>query len=144
MKQVALLVAIIGVASLFSGTARASEEDYLVWKNVQISFGEATDTGKLAIAASSDPNGLTSLEITAFGHTFNLTPEQLATIKQFSLASMKVTREAGYQKTAGTAVHFKFDREFYDPVKKLLLTREQAVLTVTKAGLTISVRPRNS
>jgi hypothetical protein len=137
MKTIALLFATACLGSLISAPAQAAGEDYLVWKNVQIEFGEAPETGKLSVAATSDKDGIASLSITAFGMTFALAPEHLAAIRQFSLSSMKVTK-------VGAAVHFAFAREYYDPVKQLLLTKEEALLVVTKAGIKISVRPRNS
>ena len=139
-----LVISATLLAGALSSNARASEEDQLVWKTVQIAFGESPETNKIALNASADKNGLTALEITAFGYTFSPTPEQLAAIKEFPLESLRVTREAGYEKTGGPVIHFKFQHEYYDKVSKLLLIREEAILSVTKAGISISVKPKKS
>src|SRR5687768_14686689 len=125
-------------------SALASEEDHLVWKSVQIGFGESPETGKIGLNASADKNGLTSLEITAFGRTFAPKPPELELVREFPLESLRVTTEPGYEKTGGTTIHFRFQREYYDKVSKLLLIREEAVLSVQKGGLTIAVRPKRS
>ena len=60
----------------------------------------------------------------------------LAKLEGFPLSSLRTSHEAGYESLGGYTVHFRFDRTFYNPEKKLVT--EIIYVSVTKNGVTVS------
>ena len=107
--------------------ARASEEDFLPWKSVQLECFETRQTGKVRVTAKPD-----SFAIEAFGRSHVVSKADLAKLKGFPLESLRVTHEAGYAQTGGHTVHASLRR-----------AGETVTVSVSKSkGLAVSTRSR--
>ena len=132
--MITLLMAVIIPAI----SATASEEEFLGWTSAVIQCGKTSEAGDISCEIKTGEKGWEKFVIQAFGKTYTLPATDLGKLTGFPLSSLRTTHEAGYEELGGYTVHFRFDRTFYNPEKKLVT--EIIYVSVTKNGVTISDR----
>ncbi len=133
-----ILVAVLIMAVIPPFAARASEEDFLAWTSAVIQCGKTPEAGDVSCEIKVGEKGWDTFTIQAFGETHTLSPTDLAKLSGFPLSSLQTTHEAGYEELGRYSVHFRFDRTFYNPDKKLV--NEIIYVSVTRKGVTVSDR----
>ena len=125
---------------LVGSSARASEEEFLVWSEVRIVSVDRKDTGRVTFTAEVRDDAWRKVEATAFDKTYSLTEGQCARLAGFPLSSIRTTHEAGYEQLGGHTVHFKFKRSFY---RESSLVESELVISISRGrGLKMS-EPRD-
>jgi hypothetical protein len=130
MKRSILVIILISTLFLLVTNSMASEEEFVPWQSVRIESTELKPIGKVILTAHVNEDKISSLEVTVFGRSQILSPEQLAKLKGFPLSSISITHEAGYEKLGGPTLHCKFKREYYNNDKDLI--QEHAYISFVK------------
>jgi hypothetical protein len=102
------------------GSAAASEEEFLTWSEVRITFPEREDTGKVVLSVKTNAGKYEEMKIEAFGKTFELGRAELNQLHDFPLNSLVTTHEAGYPKLGGHTIHFKLKRLQYNEQQQMM------------------------
>lgn len=110
--EISSLMVFITAFSLYT-TVSASEEEYVMWKQLKIVSAEHKQTGTIVFEAETDDTTYKSVTITAFGKKFKVNSDDLSKLKEFPLNSLTITHEAGYSQLGGYTVHFKLKRIYY-------------------------------
>ncbi len=150
------LLLIATAAFLFIGyPVRGDEEEYLEVTEVRIAgydaiktgLGDAVFTAKLS-AGDTHRGTLREVTIDAFKQRYTLNNEMLQKLAGFPLASLKITHSAGYERTGGPGVYFRFYRDYLDAEGRQ--HKDKVLVSVNKGrGLTVhdpesEVIPRQS
>ena len=132
MRCLLSLLAVLLVGS----SARASEEEFLVWSEVRIVSVDRKDTGRVTFTAEVRDDAWRKVEATAFGKAHSLSEEQCARLGGFPLGRIRTTHEAGYEELGGHTVHFKFKRSFY---RESSLVEAEVIISISRGkGLKVS------
>lgn len=105
---------------ILTNSGTASEENFALWGDVEITSLPVTGAGQIRFSAKSSRDAIQSVVIGAFGKEVRLSDKQLTAMKGFPLSSLSITHEAGYPELGGHTVHFKLRRVFYDDQKRLV------------------------
>jgi len=132
MKIAVLLLALV----LSTVVAMASEESLLGWTSAVVRCGHTREAGDVSCEMDTGEDGWKKFVIQAFGTTHTLTAADLRKLKNFPLSSLRTTHEAGYERSGGHTVHFRFNRTFYNDDRKLMT--EIIYVSATKTGVTVS------
>lgn len=117
------------------GSALASEEESLEYSEIRIAAPERKDVGKVVFAAKVGENQAQSVRVEAFGKKYELSKVELEKLAELPLSSLGITHEAGYERTGGHTVYFKFKRHRYQDEQ---LMEEKALISVSiKNGLSV-------
>jgi len=110
-KLVSLIFSYLIILSGTTTPLFASEEDFAIWRNLQLEV-EATSFGKvlLDVGVSNGMEGpvLSSMSLSIEGRKFEVPPAELSKLIRADLSSLKVTSEVGYpQKGLGPFLYVK-------------------------------------
>jgi len=92
---------------VFSGSSRASEEEYLPFQEIRIDLGERPQTGRVTFAAKTADAKFQEVTIEAFGKMYTADKETLGKLTGSSLVDIQATHEAGYPRLGGHSIYFK-------------------------------------
>src|SRR5262245_12797299 len=104
------LVMVLTCAALMPGSILASEEEFLEYSEIRVVSQERKDTGKVVFAVKASEDKILAVNIEAFGKKFDVAKDDLEKLAEFPLTSLVITHEAGYERTGGHMVHFKFKK----------------------------------
>ena len=134
MSKAKVLIAILVL--MFPSFGYPSEEEFVIWKKVEIVSDSYTDREKVGDvifkAELNDDLLYQSMSVTAFGKEFQILRDDLGKFNPFPVSSLLITHEAGFTQLGGHRVHFKMERTDYSPNQE---RTKQAV----KAQIIISV-----
>jgi Domain of unknown function (DUF4159) len=112
------------------GNVFPSEESFVPWGDVDITCPDISGIGIVRFRAKAESFRVVSVSVEAFGRQYTLSDDQIRQIEDFPLSSLTITCEGGYKELGGPAVHFKFQRMFYDASKGF--RDERVVISVHK------------
>ena len=120
--------------ALIVASASASEEQLPEWSIIDVTTHKIPRAGVVNVRAQADKNGISQLEIAAFGESYRIVGDELTKVVGFPLRGLEITHEAGYEILGGYSVHVKLRHVFYDASKTL--RKQTAIITITeKKGL---------
>jgi hypothetical protein len=138
MRSTPLILGVLVAIASVGSSAFASEEEFLPWRSLRLDCGDHPQTGKVSLSATAGTSGITAFEFTAFGKAHKLAAGDLAKLRNFGLAGLRVTHEAGYPELGGHTVYFKLSRVYYSAGEKRTI-EEVVVVSANKwRGLGVS------
>jgi len=113
----------------------ASKEGIVTLDRLHIESHGIGESGPIVVRGTQTPNGMTSLEVDAFGKTIKLSPDQLKElgIGQYNL--IQLSYERGYQDLGGRTIYVKLSKAFTsrEVWSALVIVTEDGKVKISKA-----------
>lgn len=128
------LVTILILCAATVASTSGSQEGFVGYSRLELTSQDIPRVGKIHISAKAEEGPISEFTIKAFGQEFRLSDSDLRQLSPFSLSSMLITHEPGYELLGGYTIRIQFRRTYQDAEKKL--RDETAVISVIeKKGL---------
>jgi hypothetical protein len=112
---------------LAAGGSVASEEGALMWSSFTVRSGGIGTSGPVTVSGTQGGNGITAMEIDAFGRKVVLDDVHLQRLKGVTMNGMQLSYENGYEQLGGRTLYIQLSLGFTSgtPVRKVLVVHER-------------------
>jgi len=119
---------LIFMVVVMTQSSRATEEDYLLWKNIKLTLTEYNKTEETTIEVDTDGVNFKSLIITSFGQKNEVINSDLKKLKDFELQSLKSTIST--DSSGNDILYFSLTRVRF--IKPKVRVKEEVLISVSK------------
>ncbi len=114
-------IALALILSAVSMPLLASKEGIVTLDNLHIESSGIGESGPIRVSGRQTPDGMTSLEIEAFGKTLRVPPAQLKQLDGGQFNLIQLSYERGYEELGGRTIYIKLGKAFTSGVVRSVL-----------------------
>lgn len=108
--------------------AYGSEEDVLVFGTFRVESPGSGGVGPVIVSGVRASEGFKRLKVEAFGRSFDLTPDQLNSLRGVEVNGLHLSHEAGYRALGGRTIYLQLSTGFTSGIKRRMF------VVVTESG----------
>ena len=108
--------------------AYGSEEEALVFGTFRVESPGSGGVGPVIVSGARGTEGFERLKVEAFGREFDLTPDQLNSLRGVVVNGLHLSYEAGYRALGGRTIYLQFSTGFTSGIKRRMF------VVITESG----------
>jgi hypothetical protein len=111
----------------------ASQEGVIPFDTFKVESRGIGESGPVVVSGRQNEHGFESLEVIAFGKTFQITQAQLKELQDGLMNGLQLSYEYGYKNLGGRTLYLRFSKGFTSGIAKanLITINESGTIIIT-------------